>query len=271
MKKFHVLIQFIALCLCLNQAEAQVAVVGELSHDTMVRQGESYDGVISLRNDSKEAQEAKVYQTDYLFHSTGESNYAQPGSTDRSNATWVTFSPSHVLVPAMGTAEIHYTVKVPADSQASLIGSYWSMIMVESIPKSSPESSLGDGEEVRMGIRQTIRYGIQIATHLLGSGKKSIEFVDAKLLREEDGGHLLQVDILNNGDLGMRPEVRVELFDTNGGPKGTFEGTRYRIYPGTSVRQRIPFQNVSDGTYTALIVIDDGDDDVFGAQYTLEF
>jgi len=69
----------------------------------------------------------------------------------------------------------------------------------------------------------------------------------------------------------MHPSVHVDLFDEQGTQKGKFEGTQYRLYPGTSVRERILFDGVPGGTYTALVVIDDGDDDVFGAQYRLEF
>jgi len=63
----------------------------------------------------------------------------------------------------------------------------------------------------------------------------------------------------------------VELFDQMGASKGKFGGVQYRIYPGTSVRQSIFLDGVPAGTYKALIVIDDGNDDVFGAEYTLEF
>jgi len=146
------------------------------------------------------------------------------------------------------------------------------MIMVEGITKGSPESSLGGpAEDKKMGIRQIVRYGIQIATHITGSGMKSITFLDAKLVRGEEGAPLMQVDIENNGDLGMRPEVFVELFDQSGASKGKFTGVRHRLYPGTSIRQRILLDGVPTGTYKALVVIDDGNEDVFGAEYTLEF
>jgi hypothetical protein len=258
--------------LLVPMAHGQVAVMGELSHDRQAYQGETYEGVIVLRNDSDEPHEAKVYQTDYLFSHDGTNAYDVPGSTDRSNAHWITFSPAHVVVPAHGTAEIAYTVTVPPIDIATLVGSYWSMIMVEGIRKGSPESSLRSEErDQQMGIRQIVRYGVQIATHITGSGMKSVTFLDAKLVRGEEGAPLMQVDIGNNGDLGMRPEVFVELFDQGGSSMGKFAGVRYRIYPGTSIRQQIFLQGVPSGTYKALVVIDDGNDDVFGAEYTLEF
>ena len=69
----------------------------------------------------------------------------------------------------------------------------------------------------------------------------------------------------------MRPDVYVELFNEQGASLGKFSGLKYRIYPGTSVRQLIDVSTVPKGTYKALIVVDAGGDDVFGAQYTLKF
>ncbi len=252
---------------------AQVSVIGELSHDRETRPGERYEGVIVIRNDTNEPQEAKVYQTDYMFYRDGTNNYADPGTLVRSNAKWVTFSPSYLTVPPQGTVTINYAVAVPETTQENtLVGSYWSMLMVEGIPKGSAESTQPrDPKKTQMGIRQTIRYGIQIATHIAQTGTKKVEFLDAKLVTKENGKRILQVDLGNSGELGMRPEVYVELFDEKGVSQGKYAGIRYRMYPGTSVRQMIDLSKVSTGTYKALVVVDAGGDDVYGAEYTLKF
>ncbi|MBM4162371.1 MAG: hypothetical protein FJ217_14880 [Ignavibacteria bacterium] len=254
-------------------AQAQVSVIGELSHDREAKPGERYEGVIVIRNDTNEQQEAKVYQTDYMFYRDGTNNYADPGTLPRSNAMWVTFSPSYLTVPPQGTVTINYAVAVPASTDdRRLNGSYWSMLMVEGIPKGSAESALPrDPKKTQMGIRQTIRYGIQIATHIAQTGTKTVGFLDTKLVTKEDGKRFLQVDLENTGDLFMRPEVYVELFNEQGVSQGKFSGVRFRMYPGTSVRQMIDLSTVAAGTYKALVVVDAGGDDIYGAEYTLKF
>lgn len=252
---------------------AQVSVIGELSHDREARPGERYEGVIIIRNDTNEPQEAKVYQTDYMFYRDGTNNYADPGTLVRSNAKWVTFSPSYLTVPPQGTVTISYAVEVPQTTpERKLIGSYWSMLMVEGIPKGSAESTVPrDPKKTQMGIRQTIRYGIQIATHIAQTGTKTVGFLDTKLVTKEDGKRFLQVDLENTGELFMRPEVYVELFNEQGASQGKFSGVRFRMYPGTSVRQMIDLSTVAAGTYKALVVVDAGGDDIYGAEYTLKF
>ena len=251
---------------------AQVSVIGELSQDRDTQLGEVYSGTIMIRNDSNEPQEAKIYQTDYLFYSNGTNSYGEPGSHPRSNAPWVTFSPSFVTIPPQGTTTVNYNVTVPASTpERPLVGSYWSMLMVEGIPKGSPESSGARDKKAEMGITQTIRYGIQIASHIMNTGVRKIEFNDPKLVANDKGGKTFQIDIENIGDIGIRPEVYLELFDASGVSQGKFPGIRYRIYPGTSVRESIDVSAAPKGKYKALVVVDAGGDDIFGAQYDLEF
>jgi hypothetical protein len=268
-----VLLLFLAIGLCFAAAFSQVSVIGDLSNDKDAKPGERYDGSIMVKNDSEEPAEVKVYQTDYLFACDGTNNYADPGTTARSNAKWVTFNPSFFTVPPRSTATVNYTVQVPLDAaEKKLVGSYWSMLMIEGIAKGSAESAIQkDNKKPQMGIRQTIRYGVQVATHIAQTGTKKIDFLDAKLVTKDDGKKLLQVDIGNSGEVWVRPTMYVELFDDKGVSKGKFPGVAYRLYPGTSVRQMIDLSSVAKGLYKALVVIDAGGEDAYGAEYNLKF
>ena len=249
---------------------AQVSIVGELSQDKDVKPGSEYSGSVVIRNDTNEPQEAKVYQTDYSFQWNGSNNYGDPGTLPRSNARWITFSPSFVTLPPLGTVTVNYTLTIPKDTVLS--GTYWSMLMVEGVPRGSAESSMPQKDQkAQMGIMQTIRYGIQIASTIANTGSKKIRFLAANIFAKEDGKRILQIDIENTGDIGIRPDVYVELFSDQGVSLGKFPGVKYRMYPGTSVRQSIDVSSIAKGTYKALVVVDTGGDDVFGSQYTLKF
>lgn len=265
----HFLLPLLLVVHGTSDLRSQVSVVGELSQDREASPGETYNGTITIKNDTNEPQEAKVYQTDYLFFSNGTNSYGDPGSHARSNARWITFGPSYVELPPQALVTIQYTVTVPVRKD-SLIGSYWSMLMVEGIPKGSPESSRDPAKKADMGIMQTIRYGIQIATHIRGTGERLVEFKDPQVVKS-GGKRLFQVDVENTGTRGIRPEVSLEVFNEKGQSAGTFSGVRYRIYPGTSVRQQIDLSSLPSGSYKALFVVDAGEEDIFGAQYTLKF
>ncbi|HEV7587516.1 MAG TPA: hypothetical protein VGO40_05250 [Longimicrobium sp.] len=261
------LVLSLALAATAATARAQVTVVGGGVEEHPARPGETYSGTLRLRNEGRDAAEAKVYLRDYTFAADGSTRYGAPGSLPRSSARWISFSPSQVRIPAGGEATVGYTVRVPAD--AGLGGTFWSMLMVEGVAPGSAESTAAPaGARVRVGIQPSIRYGVQIATTLAGPAPR-VSFSNAHAYAAARG-KVLEFDLANAGEVAYRPELRVELFDEAGHRVGSFSSRRGLLYPGTSLRQRFELGAVPAGTYQALVVADAGGDQVFGAQYRLK-
>lgn len=255
-------------CLLIPHAsEAKVIIVGSLTHEREAAAGESYQGTIFIRNPLEEPAEVKFYQTDYLFFFDGRSIYGEPGKIKRSNAQWIRFSPHQLVIPPKERSAVEYTVKVPEDE--TLVGTYWSMLMIEEISNSSPEASKSEKDRVELGIRQVLRYGIQMLTHISDTGTRKIKFLDKKLI-SQDGRTILQMDIENIGERWLTPTLWVELHDSQGTDLGRFESGKTRIYPSCSVRYKVDLTDVPKGKYKALVVADNGDEYVFGAKYDLE-
>lgn len=266
MKRLHVLCTVWVFGFAIHPLCAQIVVVGELTHSRQTFSGESYTGTLTLSNIEKVDREAKIYQTDYSFSHGGKRFYGDPGSIPRSNAEWITFNPEQVTIPPGGTSTVFYTVRVPDDT--SLIGTYWSVLMVEEIPLDSPESDSSDSEEFSLGIRQVFRFAIQIVTHISDTGVRNLEFLDITLEKGEEKRSVL-VDVRNTGERWLRAECIAELYDQQGAYVTKLEGGKRRLYPDTSLRFTVDVTDVADGTYTALIIFDCGDDYVFGGMYTL--
>ncbi len=250
--------------------EAAVSLIGGLTHEKKSNPGpgDTYKGSILIKNTGTELQEVKVYQTDYLFFFDGRNIYGKPGKTPRSNADWLGFSPHRLVIGPGDTSRVNYTIKVPNDP--NLVGTYWSSLMVEGVPKSSPLSSQPERGKTKVGITQIFRYNIQMVTHIGDTGERKLKFLKTKLLKETEK-RVLQLDMENTGQRWLRPLLWVELYDTTGTYLGKFEGGKKRIYPGTSVRFKVDLTNVPKGTYKTLIVADCGGDYIFGANYTLKF
>ena len=248
--------------------EARVSIVGGLTYEKNAESGETYRGAIIITNSGDEPQEVKVYQTDYLFFSDGNNIYGEPGKDPRSNAKWITFSPNRFVIQPKGKFEVNYTVKAP-DNKA-LLGTYWSMLMVEGVPKSSPEIVNGEVDKIKMGLTTVVRYGIQMVTHIGNTGTRSLKFSEVKLLKEDESKKVLQVDMENTGERWLRPTLWTEIYDEKGSYIGKFMGGKGRTYPGTSIKSRIDLSQVPAGKYKGLIVADCGGDDLFGMQCNLE-
>jgi hypothetical protein len=249
-------------------ARAQIAVLGNSVQEREAAPGQSYGGEILIMNSSDRAQTAKVYQTDYLFFADGTSRYDEPGATPRSNARWLSIGPTLVTVPPGGTVPVRYTVTVPAGEP--LVGTYWSMIMVEGVPKESPESLMiaaSSRDRSGLGVQPIIRYGVQVVSQIQHTGTRRAEFAATRLVSSPDGTKALEFDIRNTGERAYRLHVWVELYDERGTLHGRLEQARGLIYPGTSIKQRFDLSRMPPRAYKALIVADTGDEDVFGAQY----
>jgi hypothetical protein len=245
---------------------AQVGIVNGLTQEKICKPGETFESYVSLKNNGPKEETIRIYQTDYSFTADGKTYYDAPGKIGRSNAAWITVGSKQVTIPGLATMDVRYSCKVPAST--SLVGTYWSIIMFEVIPPAQRVRGDADKKEINFGVSQVMRYGVQIVTHFGETGARSLKFLKTELLQGKEG-KTLQVDIENNGERWLRPFSYVELYNEKGEPAGKIEGERWRIFPGTSVRYRFDVSSLKAGTYNALIVFDNKDASVFGAQYKL--
>lgn len=245
---------------------AGVVVVGSLTREHEVQPGRTYEGAIEVRNPGDAPAEIRTYQTDYFFYADGTVLYGEPGRLPRSNAKWITFSPQQATIPPGESVVVRYTIAVPADD--TMTGTWWSLLMVEEVPAGSVESSTTAKGQVAMGIRQVIRYGVQIVANFGSSGSRQLRFTQVRLAADKEKRSLI-VDLENTGERWLRATVWSELYDAEGRYVGRFEGGTHRLYPGTTARFPADLVGVRDATYKALIVADCGGDDVFGADVSL--
>lgn len=260
-----ILITLLAI-ICIPSVDYAAINVGSLTIEKTVDIGQTYKGVITLTNDDKEPAEVTIYQTDYFFQSDGSNSYGEPGTMPRSNAKWITFSPQMVRIPPNGASTVNYTLRVPYDS--TLTGTYWSLLMVEEIPRAD---TLADLRKNQARITQKVRYGIQIVTQIGETGEPKVAFNEPNLILGEQQERTLQVAVENTGNRWIVPTSRIELYDLEGKYVGRFEGEKKRIFPGTSVSLRIDLNKAPHGQFKALVVLDSGEQNVFGAKYNLQF
>lgn len=249
-------------------ALAQISVVGNTVVERQAQPGATYTGTFVVSNASSAPEEARLYQTDYSATASGRNDYAPPGSQPRSNARWVAIATPRVTIPPKSTRTVSFTVSVPLD--ASLRGTYWSMLMVEGIPRGSAASASRSAQrQVEVGITARIRYAVQIVTDLGAAVTPAAKFESPVVYALANGSRVLQFDVQNTGMRGFIPVFTVELYDAQGNRVTTGKASREMTYPGDSLRQRFDLGRVPPGHYRAIVTMDAGDDVVLGAQYNL--
>jgi len=249
-----------------RSGSAQIAVVGNTVEERTGAPGESYTGTIVVRNFTQQDQPVRIYQTDYLFYADGTSHYGDPGTTRRSNATWVTPTVRSLLIPPASEVAVSYTVKVPQSD--TLAGTYWSMIMVEGAPTEAGRSS---GGRPQVGVGVNVRYGVQVATHIRASGSRKVSFANTKFITDTTTKQQsFELEVKNEGERAYRPALWIEVYDEAGALKANARQERGLLYPGTSLKQTFQLGRLAKGTYRAIVFADSGEDAVFASQFTLK-
>ncbi len=263
MKKIKFIFAYILISAIPMMSFASIEVVGSLRHIHKGMPGDVYTGEIKIQNSGDKDQEVRIYQTDMMYNYQDYTIYDDPVSHNRSNANWIQYSPKTVIVKAKETTYIQYEVTIPQSD--SIIGTYWSVLMVEGVDPIDPD------QPGQLNINTLTRYGIQIVTETTDKGVGKLEFLEPSLISENDK-LFLAVDIVNTGEHYIVPDVSIELFDENGESVKVIKAPKKGLFPKTSARFRFDLQGIKDEvTYETLIVAAGEDEDVFGLEYTLYF
>lgn len=242
------------------------SVEGGLTRWHQLQPGGNYSGVISLRNDGDSTEEVRIYQTHFSYQADGQLDFENAPKTSRSNREWITVSPEQVKIPPQSQIQISYRVTIP--NRPGLGGSYWSMVMVESIPEGVLEPVQTEDQSVTFMIQPVFRYGVQVITDIGNQATGAIDFQNSSLVRSPNGYELI-MEVAGKGEKVLEPQLWVEIFHPENGSLGRFLGEAFLLHPGCSTTGKIPLPNLEKGTYQALIVADNGGDEVFGMQVDL--
>ena len=139
------------------------------------------------------------------------------------------------------------------------------------VEEQSDNSATPSTDQNKTLVRQVVRYGVQCVTHIRDTGIPQVQFTGSRMVEADHEQRELQVDVENTGARWIVPAPYVELFDANGQAAGRFECAKKRIFPGTSVRFQINLGATPSGKYKALVVLDSGEQQLYGAKYDLEF
>ncbi|NTV03133.1 MAG: hypothetical protein HGB04_10220 [Chlorobiaceae bacterium] len=245
-------------------ATTGVVVLGDLARDYQLKPGDAREATIELENRDGSARTVRIYQTDYCHLANGESFFPAPGSTERSNADWLTFSPRLLTIPPLQKSQVRYLLRVPRSR--SKTGTFWSMMMIQNVPDAQPVMT-GHPAAGAAPPPAASRSGVQIVTQLEETGRISLEFTSATI-ESRNSKRILTLDIENRGSRVARPEMWLEVYMGNGQKAGRFLVDKGAILPGCGVRREIDITALPKGTYSSLFIADCGKD-VYGLEIKL--
>ncbi len=235
--------------------------LGGLSYLEQVNPGEQKRVKITLINDKDEEEDVDFKLCDYATHCDGEHRMEEIGTLDRTNGPWITLSSTRVRLSPKETSDFYLTIDVPKDDD--LKGSYWSILLVE---PNKPVQSIST-EDNGFTLNVKIRYAYHIITNV-NQGTAKLKILN-KEFKTIDDKQVFTVDVSNTGEIFLNPKLILKLYDAKGKLAKTVDGQAERLYPGSSQRYYLNLQEPNDQKYTAFLVLDNGDDHLFGDSFEL--
>ncbi|MCE2982352.1 MAG: hypothetical protein LW832_02180 [Parachlamydia sp.] len=226
-----------------------------LTNHIEVNPGDQVPVKFQLINSTNTPQTYTLNHYDYSYQANGEVNYLNAGQHSRSNAAWLHMPVRFVTVPPQGESNVFYDILVPNDP--SLSGSYWSVFLIE--PRNTLPLHTNSNEGFNLEVK--IRYAYQVVTTIKG-GTSKIE-IEGFELDHIEFDPFLAFNIKNSGTLFLSPLMLVKLYDQKGQLAHTVQTQTQKILPGCSVRYYVPVKGIPSGPYSALIFLDDKQNNVF--------
>jgi hypothetical protein len=257
MKRLSIVFLFFGACIAfVHESNTEIAVTGPLFYEHVLQPGSTVKGTIEVLNRGDRTETVNIHQSDYQCLQDGEIMYSDPGTTNRSNASWITFRPKVLTIPPHAGSRFVYSMTMPASQVAE--GSCWSMLMIEQAEQQDSDSR-NDGRV----IRTTVRFAVKMVCHRGNTGKvlPVIDFQGAAHRR--DGGADLSFELGNAGNRMAALTIRAELFDSCGFSAGIFPVGSVRIIPGCRVHRIIDTGGINYGSYRLRLTAENTDGDVF--------
>ena len=259
--KSHILSLAILLISSLG-LNASVLVTNGLTHRHDLQGVDEETGYIVLKNIGDEAERILVYFKDLAVGCETQTEYTDPGTTERSNYNWIKVGIEERILQPGEEFPLKYQITVPKKKH---VGSFWSLIMVE-VKKPIDTTQLDYGVRVS----SNVRYAVQIITDFPTETPTNVEFNAVELTEKPVMGKVVNVILENLGDIALVPEVKIEVYDNNGELILQKSADTKKLYPGQCRDFQVPIEDLPVGDYQGVLVADCGEADLFGMTLNLE-
>ena len=216
--------------------------------------GETIHSSVNLYNPSEETVQVRISQADYAHTKNGDDFFLEPRKYTRSNANWINF-PEFISIRAKENVTYHFTITAP--NQRDFVGTYWSVLFFDEVTKLTPLET----QEIALDYR----YCIQIISNLKNTGIIDISVVEANY---QDGN--ITLTLKNIGSLWFDATIKIDIFNQNAELVDAKISERHRIYPDLEKVYKIPIEALKSADYYAIIMVDGGNNRVFGHQISFQ-
>lgn len=233
-------------------------------HETLAP-GETAHGTIEIENQEESPLSFEIYLQDweYIDGGSGEKLFSVPGTSPSSSANWITYFPDHLDLPARGKGLVEYTIRVPQEGAS---GGYYTVLFFESV------IARGMADEKGVSVQYTGRIGSLFEIEVAGTVRRTAEISEVTVGRpDEDRPLAMSFTLKNTGNVILRPKAYFNIVDDRGQYFGRGEFKPIYLSPNRSGSTATEWTgNLSPGSYTVVLTIDLGGEEILVSEHPLE-
>ena len=221
-----------------------------------VAPGEATYGEITLENHSSQARSVRCYLEDWRYTPGGDGakDFFPPNTTALSCASWISFSPAELTIPAYGKRSVNYSIKVPPEAKS---GGHYAILFFES--SFQPESSATDEVRMGAGIGLNVRIGTLFYVEVKGQINRQVSLENLNLTQKQDQGLSIQLELVNTGNVDITAATSYHIINNEGivVARGKFNDAY--TFPEEKVKLTARWNKaLASGSYTLVITSDIG-------------
>lgn len=212
--------------------------------------GEKVSQPVVLHNSSDKEYVFNINYKDWVREEDGNKVYADSGSLETTNASWVSTVENSVTIPAGTTKEILVTMQIPANASKSAVTN--SMLFFTQLPRQSDQARVQNG----IGIITLFEVGLHIYYTPPANNIKSLEITNiAEIVKENGQNRKVAVSINNDGNVVNDATVEFELTNTETGAEIKLPPTSISMLPGTNQVVQFALPEKISGTHLGVTII----------------
>lgn len=244
------------LLLCTNIAlkvSAQNLGVYPTALAFSLSKGNSESQVVNITNGSDKKMQFRLYLNDWIRDTVGGHEYYEPNTISRSCSRWVTLNKNFIeLEPGKST---QITIKLTIPDSANTDEMKWSMLFVETVEENTAQAS----KNATAAVQNLLRIGIHIYQTPPSLTDKQIKAFDLKPMPGQEKKY--QLICQNTGNVMIQCKSYLELASVVDGQKIKLDPIDFPMFP--QQKRYVTFElpaNIQKGKYSALAVLDGGED-----------
>jgi hypothetical protein len=220
--------------------------------------GGSASQTITVQNTTNSKFQLEMIINDWTRDTVGNHIYTAPGTNKQSCARWITFDKPFIELSPGQSTNVTVTMKVP-DSAEAVAEMKWTMLIMKTV--SEKKAAPTDAKYGTMVV-QNIGLGVHITQTPPSVTAKEVKMVSFGEVPWE-GKNTYRIACKNVGAVQMFGKFSLELSDNETGAKTALEPKTVPLFPQQDryVDFTLP-STLKKGKYTAIALIDAGDDDV---------